>query len=66
MLFALGAIVLTIVGLAGELAQSVIPVAWQVANTGVAWGDTHAALIGAGVLGGFAGLYYWFPKLNGR
>jgi len=66
MLFALGSIVLTVIGLTGELAQSVIPVGWQVANTGVAWGDTHAALIGAGVLGGFAGLYMWFPKLSGR
>ena len=66
MLFALGAIVLTVLGLAGELAQSVVPVSWQVADTGVAWGDTHATLIGAGVLGGFAGLYYWFPKLTGR
>ena len=64
--FALGAAVLMIVGLAGELAQSVIPVSWQLANTQVAWGDTHFALIGAGLLGGFAALYYWFPKLSGR
>ncbi len=64
--FALGAAALMIIGLAGEWAQSVIPVSWQVANTGVAWGDTHFALIGAGLLGGFAGLYYWFPKLSGR
>ncbi|MBA2523723.1 MAG: cbb3-type cytochrome c oxidase subunit I [Solirubrobacterales bacterium] len=66
MLFALGAIVFTISGLAGELAQSVVPVGWQLANTATAWGDTHAALIGAGVLGGFAGLHYWFPKITGR
>ncbi len=66
MRFALGAIVFLVVGLSGELAQSVIPVGWQVANTGVAWGDTHFALIGGGVLGGFAGLHYWFPKLSGR
>ncbi len=66
MSFALGAAVLLIIGLAGEWAQSVIPVSWQVANTGVAWGDTHFALLGAGLLGGFAGLYYWFPKLCGR
>jgi len=66
MRFALGAAVLLTLGLAGEWAQSVIPVSWQVANTGVAWGDTHMALIGAGVLGGFAGLYYWFPKITGR
>jgi cytochrome c oxidase subunit I len=66
MLYALGAIALTTIGLAGEWAQSVIPVAWQTTDTGVAWGDTHFALIGAGVLGGFAGLYYWFPKISGR
>lgn len=65
-LFALGSIVLTIAGLAGEWAQSVIPVGWQVAETGVASGDTYATLIGAGVLGAFAGLHYWFPKLCGR
>ncbi len=64
--FALGAAVLLVIGLAGELAQSVIPVSWQVANTQVSWGDTHFALIGAGLLGGFAALYYWFPKLSGR
>lgn len=66
MLFAIGATILITIGLAGEWAQSVIPVSWQVANTGVAWGDTHFALIGAGVLGGFAALHYWFPKITGR
>ena len=65
MLFALGAVTLTILGLAGELAQSIVPVGWQLADTATAWGDTHMALVGAGVLGGFAGLHYWFPKLNG-
>ncbi len=64
--FAVAAAVLMLLGLAGEWAGSVIPVAWQVANTGVAWGDTHFALVGAGVLGGFAALQYWYPKLTGR
>jgi heme/copper-type cytochrome/quinol oxidase subunit 1 len=66
MRFALGAAILIALGLAGEWAASVIPVGWQLSNTGVAWGDTHFALIGAGVLGGFAALYYWFPKITGR
>ena len=66
MLFAIGAIVFTIGGLLGELAQSVVPVGWLIAGTATTWADTHAAMIGAGVLGGFAGLYYWFPKLSGR
>jgi heme/copper-type cytochrome/quinol oxidase subunit 1 len=66
MLFALGSIALTVYGLAGEMMQSIVPVGWLLAGTQTATGDTYAALIGAGVLGGFAGLYYWFPKLNGR
>jgi cytochrome c oxidase subunit I len=66
MLFALGAISTAAIGLAGELAQSVIPVAWQTAGTTAATMDTHYALVGGSVFGGFAALYYWFPKLTGR
>jgi cytochrome c oxidase subunit 1 len=66
MAFALAAISTMSFGLAGELAQSVIPVGWQLANTMAAWQDTHYALIGGAVFGGFAALYYWFPKFTGR
>jgi cytochrome c oxidase subunit 1 len=66
LIFALGAISTLSFGLAGELAQSVVPVGWQLANTMAAWQDTHYALIGGAVFGGFAALYYWFPKLTGR
>jgi cytochrome c oxidase subunit 1 len=66
MIFALGAISTMSFGLAGELGQSVIPVGWQLSNTMAAWQDTHYALIGAAVFGGFAALYYWFPKFTGR
>lgn len=66
LLFALGAISTIAVGLTGELAHSVIPVAWQTANTVATTMDTHYALIGGSVFGGFAALYYWFPKLTGR
>ena len=66
MRFALGSAALITLGLAGEWAQSVVPVNWQVAQTGVAWGDTHFALIGAAVMGGFAALHYWYPKITGR
>lgn len=64
--FAIAAIVLTLYGLIGEMTQAVIPVGKLVAGTATAWADTHAAMIGAGVLGLFAGLYYWFPKITGR
>ncbi len=65
-LFALGAISTATFGLAGEVGQSLIPVGWQLGGTATAWGDTHYALIGGAVFGGFAALYYWFPKVTGR
>jgi cytochrome c oxidase subunit I len=65
-LFALAAISSMTIGLAGELAYSVLPVGWQLDNTTAAQGDTFAVLIGGAVLGGFAALHYWFPKLTGR
>jgi cytochrome c oxidase subunit 1 len=66
LLFALGAISALTIGLAGELAWSVIPVGWQIGNTTAAQGDTTAVIVGGAVLAGFAALHYWFPKLCGR
>jgi cytochrome c oxidase subunit 1 len=65
-LYALGAIGSMAIGLGGELAYSVIPVGWQLDNTAAAHGDTFAVLAGGAVLGGFAALHYWFPKVTGR
>lgn len=65
-LYALAAVSTMAFGLAGELAYSVIPVGWALANTTASQGDTLYVLVGGGVFGGFAGLHYWFPKLNGR
>jgi cytochrome c oxidase subunit I len=53
-------------GLAAELAYSVIPVGWQLDNTTAAQAATLYVLVGGGVMGGFAALHYWFPKLSGR
>jgi cytochrome c oxidase subunit 1 len=64
--YALAAISTMACGLAGELGYSVIPVGWQLDNTTAAQGDTLYVLVGGGVMGGFAALHYWFPKLSGR
>lgn len=66
MLYALGAIAMITVGLASELGQSAVAVAWQLQNTTDATASTHYALVGAAILGGLAALHYWFPKLTGR
>jgi heme/copper-type cytochrome/quinol oxidase subunit 1 len=65
-LYALGAISTLAFGLAGELANSVIPVGWLLDNTTATQGDTIYVLVGGAVIGGFAALHYWFPKLSGR
>jgi heme/copper-type cytochrome/quinol oxidase subunit 1 len=65
-LFAIGAISMISIGLAAELEQSLVGAAWHLHNTTDSTAATHFALIGAAVLGGFAALYYWFPKMTGK
>jgi len=65
-LFAVGAIFAISVGLAAELEQSLVGAGWHLHNTTDATAATHFALIGGAVFGGFAALYYWFPKMTGR
>jgi heme/copper-type cytochrome/quinol oxidase subunit 1 len=64
--YALVAISTMVSGLAGELMYSVIPVGWMLDNTTASQGDTLYVLVGGGVIGGFAALHYWFPKMSGR
>ncbi len=66
MLFALGALSMTTIGLAAELAHSAVGVGWQLHNTTDATASTHYALVGGAVLGGLAALHYWYPKMTGR
>ena len=66
LLFALGAISAISVGLAAEIGQSMVAAAWQLGSTTEATAATDFALIGGAVFGGFAALYYWFPKMTGR
>jgi heme/copper-type cytochrome/quinol oxidase subunit 1 len=65
-LYAIAAIAAMTIGLAGDLAWSLIPVGWQIEHTTAAQGATTAVIVGASVLGGFAALHYWFPKITGR
>jgi cytochrome c oxidase subunit I len=65
-LYAISAISAITIGLAGDLAWSLIPVGWQMEHTTAAQGSTIAVVVGAAVLGGFAALHYWMPKVTGR
>ncbi len=66
LLFALGAISAISIGLAAEIGQSMVAAAWQLGSTTEATAATDFALTGGAVFGGFAALYYWFPKMTGR
>jgi heme/copper-type cytochrome/quinol oxidase subunit 1 len=66
LLFALGAVFAISIGLASELVHSLVAAAWHLKNTTDSTAATHFALIGGAVLGGFAALHYWFPKMTGR
>ena len=63
---AVGSAVLMTFALAGELMTSIIPVGLQLENTVAAQQDTIVFFLGAAVLGGFAALHYWLPKISGR
>jgi cytochrome c oxidase subunit 1 len=66
MIFALAAISTVTVGLGLELVQSVIPAAWKVAGTASATAATGYVVVGGGILGNFAALHFWYPKMTGR
>jgi heme/copper-type cytochrome/quinol oxidase subunit 1 len=66
LVFALAAISTLSFGLILELMQSVIPVNWLLADTTASTAASGYVLVGGPVLGGFAALAYWFPKLTGR
>jgi cytochrome c oxidase subunit I len=66
MLYALGFIaVFTMGGLSG-IFLAVFPVDWQVTDTYYVVAHLHYVLFGGSILGIFAGLYYWWPKMFGR
>ncbi len=66
LLFAVGALSMISIGLAAEIQHALVGAAWNLHNTVDATAATHFALVGGGVFGGFAALYYWFPKMTGR
>ena len=66
MLYALGFIaVFTLGGLSGVF-LAVFPFDWDVTDSYYVVAHLHYVLFGGSILGIFAGLYYWWPKMFGR
>jgi cytochrome c oxidase subunit 1 len=65
LVLALAGASLIAIGLAGQLATSVVPVGLLLENTVAAQQDTIMVMAGF-VLTAFAALHYWLPKITGR
>ena len=66
MLFALGFVVLFVIGGVSGVVTAAIAFDWQVTATYFIVAHIHYVLIGINVFGVMAGLHYWFPKMTGR
>lgn len=64
--YAVGSVVMLVIGGLSGVFTGIIPVDWQVHNTYYVVAHIHYVLIGSNVFPVFAGFYYWLPKMTGR
>lgn len=66
MYYAVGSIMLLVIGGLSGVFTGIIPVDWQAHNTYFVVAHLHYVLIGANAFPVFAAFYYWLPKMTGR
>jgi len=66
LLFALGGIVIFVVGGVTGVMVAAVPFDWQAHDTYFVVAHLHYVLFGGSIFPIFAGLYYWLPKFSGR
>ncbi len=66
MLFAIGFIAMFIIGGLSGVMHAVAPSDTQQSDTYFVVAHLHYVLFGGSILGLFAGIYYWWPKITGR
>ena len=65
-MFALGFIVIFVIGGLSGVITGIVPFDWQVHDTYFVVAHLHYVLIGANLFPVVCGVYYWFPKFTGR
>ena len=66
MLYALGFLATFLLGGITGIFLATFPVDWQLHDTYFVVAHFHQVLIGTTVFAGFAGFYFWYPKMFGR
>ncbi|HBY96885.1 MAG: cytochrome c oxidase subunit I [Ardenticatenaceae bacterium] len=66
MLFGISFPAMFVIGGLSGIFVAVVPLDWQVHDTYFIVAHFHYVLFGGALLGLFAGIYYWFPKITGR
>ena len=66
MMFALGFIALFIIGGLSGISHAISPSDFQQQDTYYIVAHIHYVLFGGSIMGAFAGIYYWYPKLTGK
>lgn len=65
-LFAIGFIVTFTIGGISGIFNAIVPIDTQIHDTYYIVAHLHYVLFGGSVIGMFAGIYFWFPKVTGR
>ena len=66
MMFAVAFLIeFTVGGLSG-VGFAMVPIDWRLTDTYFVVAHIHYVFIGASLICGFAGAYYWFPKMTGK
>ncbi len=66
MLFSLGFLSMFVIGGLTGIMLAVVPVDYQLTDSYFVVGHFHWVIIGGILMGLFAGVYYWYPKVTGR